>query len=213
MMSNQEAMDALTPGMLLQAYQAGIFPMGDEATGAIGWFAPDPRGILPLDAFHVPDTLGKLVRRDPFTVVSDRDFEATIRACADRERTWITPPVIEAYMQLHAAGYAHSVECWQDGTLAGGLYGVAIGGAFFGESMFYRVSNASKVALVHLVRQLRAGGYALLDVQYTNPHLEQFGVIEIARSEYERRLHHALQVNATWWPRRSAPDAPQNKDA
>ena len=175
--------------------------MGDDTTGAIGWFAPDPRGILPLDDFHVPDNLGKLVRQDPFEVVSDRDFSATIRACADRDRTWITPPVIEAYTKLHGMGYAHSVECWQDGDLVGGLYGVAIRGAFFGESMFYRVSNASKVALVHLVRQLRAGGYTLLDVQYANPHLEQFGVVEIDRAVYQRRLDDALQVDATWWPR------------
>lgn len=200
-------MDKLTPEMLLQAYQAGIFPMGDDATGAIGWFAPDPRGILPLDAFHVPDNLAKLVRHDPFEVVSDRDFEAVIRGCADRERTWITPPVIAAYTGLHEMGYAHSVECWQAGQLAGALYGVAIGGAFFGESMFYRVSNASKVALVHLVRQLRAGDYALLDVQYANPHLEQFGVIEIPRDEYERRLRRALQIDATWWPRAAASDS------
>jgi leucyl/phenylalanyl-tRNA--protein transferase len=200
-------MDQLTPEMLLQAYQAGIFPMGDDTTNAIGWFAPDPRGILPLDAFHVPDNLAKLVRKDPFKVASDQDFAAVIRACADRERTWITPPVIEAYTDLHEMGYAHSVECWQDGELVGGLYGVALGGAFFGESMFYRVSNASKVALVHLVRQLRAGGYVLLDVQYSNPHLEQFGVVEIPRDEYERRLRRALPVAATWWPRAAASDS------
>lgn len=193
-------MHALTPDLLLRAYRAGIFPMGDEATGTVGWYAPDPRGILPLDAFHVPGNLAKLVRRDPFEVVSDRDFAATIRACADRERTWITPPIIEAYTALHERGYAHSVECWQDGRLVGGLYGVALGGAFFGESMFYRVSNASKVALVHLVRQMRAGGFQLLDVQYANPHLEQFGVVEIPRTDYERRLRRALEVDATWWP-------------
>jgi leucyl/phenylalanyl-tRNA--protein transferase len=198
-------MDRLTPGLLLRAYQAGIFPMGDDATGAIGWYAPDPRGILPLNDFHVPGTLAKLVRRDPFEVVSDRDFLATIRACADRERTWITPPVIEAYTELHQMGYAHSVECWQEGELVGGLYGVAMGGAFFGESMFFRVSNASKVALVHLVRQLRSGGYTLLDVQYSNPHLEQFGVIEIGRSAYQQRLSDALQHETTWWPQHSAP--------
>ena len=198
-------MDRLTPGILLQAYQAGIFPMGDDVTGAIGWYAPDPRGILPLDDFHVPDNLARLVRQDPFEVVSDRDFAATIRACADRERTWITPPVIDAYTELHETGYAHSVECWQEGKLVGGLYGVAIRGAFFGESMFYCVSNASKVALVHLVRQLRVGGYTLLDVQYSNPHLEQFGVVEISRDAYQQRLADALQREATWWPRDTAP--------
>lgn len=190
----------LTPDLLIRAYANGIFPMGDDETGDVYWFAPDPRAILPLDAFHTPHNLAKRVRRAPFEVVANRDFEAVIRACADRDRTWITDDVIDAYTALHEAGYAHSVECWQGGTLAGGLYGVAVGGAFFGESMFYRVSNASKVALVHLVRQLRAGGFTLLDTQYTNPHLEQFGVIEIPRAEYERRLQHAICGPTEWWP-------------
>ena len=195
-------MDTLTPEVLIRAYRSGIFPMGhEEGPGpSIQWYAPDPRGILPLDDFHVPSNLEKLVRQRQFDVVSDCDFEATIRACADRPRTWITPKIIDAYTALHEAGYAHSVECWQNGQLAGGLYGVAIGGAFFGESMFYRVSNASKVALVHLVRQMRAGGYQLLDTQYSTPHLEQFGVIEIPRPEYERRLQQALRLDTTWWP-------------
>lgn len=193
--------DELTPELLIQAYRAGIFPMGHEGPESfIGWYAPDPRGILPLDGFHVPGNLAKLVRRERFEVVSDRDFEAVIRGCADRPSTWITEEIIEAYMALHQRGYAHSVECWQEGRLAGGLYGVAIGGAFFGESMFYRVSNASKVALVHLVRQMRAGGFVLLDTQYKTDHLAQFGVIEIPRAEYQRRLARALNVDATWWP-------------
>lgn len=198
-------MEELTPDLLLRAYRAGIFPMGHEETGAIGWYAPDPRGILPLDAFHVPGNLAKLVRRDAFEVVSDRDFPAILHACADRPQTWITPPIIDVYTALHERGYAHSVECWREERLVGGLYGVAIGGAFFGESMFYRVSNASKVALVHLVQQLRAGGYRLLDVQYATAHLEQFGVVEISRAAYEHRLRRALKIDATWWPLDAAP--------
>lgn len=191
-------MNELTPELLIRAYCAGVFPMGDPESETIRWYAPDPRGILPLDAFHVPTNLGKLVRREVFDVVSDRDFESVIRACADREETWITDEIIEAYCALHEAGFAHSVECWQEGRLVGGLYGVAIRGAFFGESMFYRVSNASKVALVHLVRRLREGGFVLLDTQYATPHLEQFGVVEIPRAAYERRLAKALEVEASW---------------
>lgn len=191
---------SLTPTLLLRAYSNGVFPMGDDDTGAIHWYAPNPRGILPLDAFHIPDNLQRRVERDEFEVTADREFETVIRACADRERTWITEPIIRVYTQLHKMGFAHSVECWQNGTLAGGLYGVALGGAFFGESMFYRISNASKVALVHLVRQMRAGGYTLLDTQYSNPHLEQFGVVEIPREEYEDQLADAITVDATWWP-------------
>jgi leucyl/phenylalanyl-tRNA---protein transferase len=174
--------------------------MGDDDTGAVHWYAPNPRGILPLNDFYVPDNLQRRVERGEFDVTADREFETVIRACADRDRTWITEPIIRVYTQLHEMGFAHSVECWKDGALAGGLYGVALGGAFFGESMFYRVSNASKVALVHLVRQMRNGGYALLDTQYSNSHLEQFGVIEIPRDEYENRLAEAITVDATWWP-------------
>ncbi len=195
-------MTMLTPRLLLRAYRAGIFPMGHEgpAEEQIHWYAPDPRGILPLDDFHVPSTLAQQVRQERFKVVSDRDFATVIRACANRERTWITPEIRRAYIELHEAGFAHSVECWQEGTLVGGLYGVAIGGAFFGESMFYRARNASKIALVHLVRQMRRGGFVLLDTQYKTEHLDQFGATEISRAEYERRLAEALAVDATWWP-------------
>jgi leucyl/phenylalanyl-tRNA--protein transferase len=192
--------DFLTPDLLLRAYANGVFPMGDEDTGAVRWYAPNPRGILPLDSFHVPDNLARRVERGEFSITSDQAFDDVIRACADRDRTWITAPIIRVYTELHDRGFAHSVEAWQDGELAGGLYGVALGGAFFGESMFYRVSNASKVALVHLVRQLRAGGYTLLDTQYSNPHLEQFGVVEIPRDEYEQRLADAICMDPTWWP-------------
>jgi len=192
--------DFLTPDLLLRAYANGVFPMGDDDTGAVRWYAPNPRGILPLDAFHVPDNLARRVERNEFSITSDQAFNEVIRACADRDRTWITTPIIRVYTELHDRGFAHSVEAWQDGELAGGLYGVALGGAFFGESMFYRVSNASKVALVHLVRQLRAGGYTLLDTQYSNPHLEQFGVVEIPRDEYEQRLADAICMDPPWWP-------------
>lgn len=174
--------------------------MGDDVTGEVRWYAPDPRGHLPLEDFHIPHNLRRRVRQREFTVTSDHDFEAVIQNCADRTRTWITPRIIEAYTSLHERGAAHSVECWKEGELAGGLYGVALGGAFFGESMFFRVSNASKVALVHLVRQLRAGGFRLLDTQYVTDHLEQFGVTEISRAEYEQRLPQVLSVETTWWP-------------
>ncbi len=189
----------LTPELLLHGYQCGIFPMADPDEGdAVYWFAPNPRAILPLDAFHVPKNLAKLVRRGAFEVTYDRDFEAVIRACAERPETWISEEIIQAYVALHRMGFAHSVECRREGALAGGLYGVSIGGAFFGESMFHRERDASKVALVHLVRKLRAGGFTLLDTQYTTPHLARFGVVEIPRAEYERRLAEALRIPARW---------------
>ncbi|PSQ75603.1 MAG: leucyl/phenylalanyl-tRNA--protein transferase [Bacteroidetes bacterium QH_8_67_23] len=196
--------DELTPEILVRAYCSGIFPMGDDTQpGVVRWFAPDPRGLLPLDdRFHVPSSLGRIVRQGRFRVTFDRAFDRVIAACADRERTWITPRIRRAYRALHRAGRAHSVEAWtadeEGDNLAGGLYGVALGGAFFGESMFFRETNASKVALVHLVRRLRRRGYRLLDTQYSTPHLEQFGAFEIPREEYQRRLGRALRTDATW---------------
>ena len=191
--------ERLTPALLLHAYRAGVFPMADpDEDDAIYWFRPERRGILPLDAFHVPSNLAKLVDREVFEVTADRNFDAVIRGCADRSSTWISDEIIRAYTELHVRGFAHSIECWQDGALAGGLYGVALGGAFFGESMFYRVSNASKVALVHLVRHLRERGFLLLDTQYTTPHLEQFGVRAVPRPAYEQHLREALQADARW---------------
>ena len=201
----------LTPDLLLAAYQAGVFPMAD-ANGDIGWYAPDPRGVLPLDAFHVPKSLARVVRSGRFTVRTDTAFRDVVEACAEaapgREETWISADIVRAYTALHRLGFAHSVECWlpadadggapQGERLVGGLYGVALGGAFFGESMFHRETDASKVALVHLVRRLRAGGYALLDTQMTTSHLERFGVVEIPRAEYERRLAEALRTPARW---------------
>ncbi len=193
----------LTPELLLAAYRQGIFPMADEH-GEIGWYEPIRRAIIPLDErFHVPRRLARTVRSGFFTVTYDTAFEQVITACAEpapgRESTWISPEIIRAYSELHRLGYAHSVECWRDGQLAGGLYGVAVGGLFAGESMFHRVRDASKVALVHLVERLRRGGFVLLDSQFiVGPHLLQFGTIEISRAEYHRLLRAALQVRAVW---------------
>ena len=171
--------------------------------GRVGWYAPDPRAVLPLDAFHVPKTLARTVRAGRFRVTADRAFETVVRACAEptpgREQTWISEEIVAAYAALADAGFGHSVECWaDDGRFAGGLYGVALGGAFFGESMVSRERDASKVALVWLVRRLRAGGFVLLDTQMSTPHLARFGVVEVPRAEYERRLGAALGVRADW---------------
>lgn len=183
--------------LLVSAYREGIFPMALE-DGEIGWFSPDPRGIIPLESFHVSRRLQRVVRSDEWTVRVDTRFEEVMRACAERpgEGTWISDEILESYVELHRQRSAHSVEVWRDGALVGGLYGVHLGGAFFGESMFHRVTDASKVALVALVDRLRAGGFVLLDTQWTTPHLEQFGAIEIPRTEYLRRLKAALRVDA-----------------
>lgn len=193
----------LTPDLLLYGYARGVFPMADpDNDDAIYWYAPDPQGILPLDGFHVPKNLRKLVRQGRFEVTTDHAFEAVMRACAapapDRETTWISEEIVNAYTELHRLGVAHSVECWQGSALVGGLYGVALGGAFFGESMFHDARDASKIALVHLVRHLRRGGFTLLDIQFVTPHLAQFGAVEVPRAEYLRRLDDALETEATW---------------
>ncbi|HYC02461.1 MAG TPA: leucyl/phenylalanyl-tRNA--protein transferase [Azospirillaceae bacterium] len=187
----------LTPDLLIRAYAAGVFPMAENADATeLLWFDPIMRGILPLDGFHLPKRLRRTVRARPFEVTVDRDFRGTMRACAaprpDRPNTWINGAILESYCQLHARGLAHSVECRRDGRLVGGLYGVALGGAFFGESMFSTETDASKVALVHLVARLRAGGYTLLDTQFVTEHLSQFGATEIPRAEYKRRLADAI---------------------
>ncbi|MGH2588801.1 MAG: leucyl/phenylalanyl-tRNA--protein transferase [Dehalococcoidia bacterium] len=186
--------DRLTPELLVRAYASGVFPMADGRNGRIRWYAPDPRAVMPLDAFHVPRSLRQTVQRGVFEVTVDADFPAVIRACAEREETWISAEIIRAYTGLHRIGLAHSVECWRDGRLAGGLYGVSLGAAFFGESMFSRETDASKVALVALVERLRERGFTLLDTQYLTPHLAHFGAIEIPRREYERRLAAAVRV-------------------
>ena len=189
---------SLTPELVLYGYQHGVFPMADPDDGAVYWYRPERRGLLPLDDFHVPKNLARLVRRGRFTGTADRAFPAVIRACAARSTTWISSEIIDVYTALHRWGYAHSIECWDGDALVGGLYGVALGGAFFGESMFHRATDASKVALVHLVRRLKAGGFVLLDTQYVTEHLRQFGAIEIPGDAYERRLAAALAVEARW---------------
>ena len=193
----------LTPEILLQAYAAGIFPMAETADDTeLFWVDPPRRGILPLDAFHVPRRLARLVRQDRFTMRCDTAFEAVMRGCAEsnekRPNTWINDEILRLYGALFAGGAAHSVECWRDGELVGGLYGVSLGAAFFGESMFSRVTDASKVALVHLAARLRLGGYRLLDTQFLTPHLAQFGAIEIARARYHRLLADALRYRGVF---------------
>lgn len=178
---------------LLSAYASGVFPMADDK-GELVWLAPDPRAILELDQFKPSRSLRTLVRRGVFAVTVNRAFGDVVAACADRaEGTWISPEIHEAYGRLHDLGFAHSVEAWCGETLAGGLYGVSIGAAFFGESMFHRVTNASKVALVALVDRLRERGFQLLDVQFATDHLRRFGTVEIPRRDYQRRLLAAIQ--------------------
>jgi leucyl/phenylalanyl-tRNA---protein transferase len=185
----------IEPELLLRAYALGWFPMGTGRRGRIEWFSPDPRGILPLDAFHAPSRLRRVVRQSRFEVRVNSAFETVMRACAERDETWITEDIIGSYVSLHRLAFAHSVETWQDDVLVGGLYGVAIGGAFFGESMFHTATDASKVALVALVERLRAGGYTLLDTQWVTPHLAQFGGLEIRRADYMERLASALALD------------------
>lgn len=194
-------MNRLTAPMLLRAYAAGIFPMAESAqSDALFWFDPERRGILPLDAVHVPRRLRRTVRSGPFEVRIDGDFRAVIEACAeprpDRPTTWINRDIVRLYCELHEGGFAHSVECWGEGRLVGGLYGVSLGAAFFGESMFSRRTDASKVALIHLVARLRAAGYRLLDTQFVTEHLGRFGAVEIPRAEYRRRLASAVALPA-----------------
>jgi leucyl/phenylalanyl-tRNA--protein transferase len=189
----------LDPALLVRAYRKGLFPMALE-DGEIGWFSPDPRGILPVDTFHVPGRLARLVRQAPYEIAIDRAFEDVMRACAERPRegTWISEEIVESYTALYRLGLAHSVEAWRDGELVGGLYGVHLGGAFFGESMFHRATDASKLALVALVDRLARRGFTLLDTQWITPHLVQFGAIEIPRAEYLRRLEEALKRDCSF---------------
>lgn len=188
--------DELKPDILVAAYASGIFPMADR-DGTIAWYRPDPRAVIPFDGLKISRSLRTAARRHGFTTHVNRAFEQVIRACAERpEGTWISSDIIEAYCELHRLGLAHSVETWQSDRLVGGLYGVALGGAFFGESMFHRVTDASKVALVALVERLRDRGFTLLDTQFMTPHLRSLGAIEIPRREYERRLRHALRAGA-----------------
>ena len=193
----------LTPEILLRAYAEGVFPMAERRDSTeLYWVSPEQRGIIPLDAFHVPRRLARTVRSDRFQVTTDLAFIDVMRACAepapDREQTWINAEILRLYIALHVSGHAHSIECWRNGKLVGGLYGVSLGAAFFGESMFSRERDASKVALVHLVARLIEGGYELLDTQFITSHLATFGTIEIPRTEYLDRLDVALTREGYW---------------
>jgi len=182
-----------TPDGIIDAYQHGVFPMADEFTGDIDWYLPDPRAIIPLDGFHVPRSLAKRIRQRAFEIHVDRDFEGVMRGCADRsEGSWISDEFVRIYTDLHRRGFAHSVEAWKDGQLVGGVYGVAIGGAFMAESKFHRETDASKVALAALVRLLKERGFTVLDVQFATPHLLQFGAVEIPHALYSCMLRSAV---------------------
>lgn len=185
--------------LLLAAYREGVFPMA-EPSGDLLWFSPDPRGVLPLENFHVPHGLRRALKRGEFEIRVNTAFREVMLGCAQREETWISAQILETYCALHVRGEAHSVEAWCEGELAGGLYGVSMGGAFFGESMFHRVTDASKVALVALVKRLRERGFALLDLQWVTPHLRQFGAQEIPRREYLAQLKGALARECVFDP-------------
>jgi leucyl/phenylalanyl-tRNA--protein transferase len=200
----------ITPDILLKAYAAGIFPMAEDADDpSLFWVEPRERGIIPLDGFHISKRLARTVRSDFFEVQVDRDFDGIIAGCAapgaDREKTWISRRIRDLYGELFDAGYCHTVEVYREGRLVGGLYGVRLNGAFFGESMFHTERDASKVALVHLVARLRRGGFSLLDTQFVTSHLAQFGAVEIPRRAYKQMLRNAMDHAANWnvWPRES----------
>jgi leucyl/phenylalanyl-tRNA---protein transferase len=181
----------LSPEVLLSAYSQGVFPMAHE--GEIQWFSPERRGLIPLDErFHIPHGLKRALKRRPFEVKWDTAFRETMLACADRKETWIDEVILDSYCRLHELGHAHSVECWDEEGLQGGLYGVSLGAVFFGESMFSRKTDASKIALVHLVETLRAREFKLLDTQWMTEHLKQFGGYELTRRQYHQALREAL---------------------
>ena len=191
--------------LLLKAYASGVFPMAESADDPeVFWVRPEVRGVIPLDQFHVPKSLAKTIRQNLFEVRINSDFVGTIDGCgeetATRHSTWINAPIREAYIALHAQGHCHSVEAWRNGKLVGGLYGVSLGRAFFGESMFSRETDASKVCLVHLVARLAARGFVLLDTQFTTAHLRRFGAVDVPRRKYEKLLEEALQGSAVFFP-------------
>ncbi len=197
--------NSISPDLLLRAYATGVFPMAESADDPeVFWVRPELRGIIPLDGFHVPKSLTKTLRQDRFDIRFDTDFPGVIDGCAEaregRPSTWINQPIREAYSELFARGHCHTVEAWREDRLVGGLYGVTLGRAFFGESMFSRERDASKVCLVHLVRRLRERGFALLDTQFTTEHLKRFGAIDVTRGKYERMLEEALQGTARFAP-------------
>lgn len=203
---NENPPEAVNGDLLLHAYRNGIFPMADPELGVLEWFRPDPRGILPLDALHVPRSLDRRVRSGRFTISCDTCFEEVMRSCAVprsvENGSWMIEPLLQAYLELFERGFAHSLEAWRDDELVGGLYGVHIGGAFFGESMFSRPdaggTDASKVCLVHLVERLRTNEFTLLDTQFVNEHLLQFGCIEVPAAEYDLMLARAIGLPCTF---------------
>ncbi len=193
----------LTADLLLRAYSIGVFPMAESREAKeLFWVEPHERGVFPLDGLIISRRLARTVRSDRFRVAADRDFESVMRACAEREKTWINDEIVRLYRELHEAGHAHSVEAYEDGALVGGLYGVSLRGAFFGESMFHRARDASKVALVHLMARIRSGGFTLLDAQFSTEHLASLGAVEISRAAFRLRLAEAMQVEANFdaWP-------------
>ena len=198
---------ALTPELLLGAYSAGIFPMAEHRDDPeVFWVDPQNRGIIPLDGFHISRSLRRTMMRGGFDITFDGDFTGVVDGCADRAETWINDTIRELYLSLHLSGYARSVEVWRDGRLSAGVYGVAIGGAFFGESMFSRMRDGSKIALAYLVDRLATGGFRLLDTQFVTPHLSSLGAVEISRAEYRLRLAEALDVEAHFHAAGAVPD-------
>jgi leucyl/phenylalanyl-tRNA---protein transferase len=186
----------LTPRILEFAYRQGYFPMSDPDTGETNWYRPDPRAILPLDGFHCSRRLARRLKKEPWRITYDSDFTQVMRHCAERaEGSWISEEFVDAYTALQHSGRAHSLEVWLGDELAGGVYGVALGGGFFAESMFHRVTDGSKVALYHLVKRLSECGYVLLETQFLTPHLQSLGAIEISDTEYEKRLKEALSLH------------------
>ncbi|MEP1208275.1 MAG: leucyl/phenylalanyl-tRNA--protein transferase [Rhizobiaceae bacterium] len=199
-----DLMMEITPQVLLKAYACGIFPMAEAADDpGLFWVEPEMRGIIPLDEFHIPRRLARTVRQQPYAIRVDSAFDKVLRLCAedtpDRPQTWINGRIAQLYNDLHAMGHCHSVECWRGDELVGGLYGVRLGGAFFGESMFSRSRDASKIALVHLVERMKEGGFQLLDTQFNTAHLSQFGAIEIPKRDYEYLLDNALSIEADFY--------------
>ena len=200
-MTNREKAQQLDPDFVVMAYCNGYFPMADPRTHAVSWYSPNPRAIIPLDGFKVSRSLRRRIKKNVFEIRIDTSFEEVIRQCSERDETWISAEIVRVYTVLHKKGFAHSVESWSGGTLAGGLYGVAINGAFFGESMFSKQSDASKIALVHLVDYLKARRFKLLDTQYINEHISQFGAVEISRSSYLSLLSEALRIETQFLDR------------
>jgi leucyl/phenylalanyl-tRNA--protein transferase len=191
--SSQKQSHIIEPEVLLNAYASGIFPMADSRSGTIQWYSPDPRGVIPLEDFIISRSLKQTLKKNPFIINVNTAFEEVMRECAKRKETWISEEIIRSYVQLHTLGFAHSVETWKDEVLVGGLYGVALGAAFFGESMFSRVRDASKIALVSLVERLKEKKFELLDTQFITPHLVHFGAVEIPRDEYLQKLAIAVR--------------------